>query len=234
MQDIRRVLRLGLMAAFALGACNSDATNPTGNDAGAVCGTQANPGILTVTGRSPALGATVVNQGIVHRFVVENAPAIFVNFTLDYDANHTAGLSAPTDPKLEYTPSGSTIIYELTVDAWSNAPGHVELKASSGYETSKHCSWEFPSPLFSYDITPASVFDGGAAEARSAGDGGGSSVDSSYDVPGVMDAASAIDAPAETDVPLAFDGLATVDAPAQPDGGVAAVDAAPFADVGVD
>jgi hypothetical protein len=198
------------MATLAFGACNSTSvTPPTDASTGVVCGTYDNPGILKVTGRSPAIGATVLNQGIVHGFVVENAPAVFTTFTLKYGATHTAGVSEPSDPKFQATVSGSNLIYQLTIDRWSHAPGHVELVTSDGYQTRAGCYWAFPSPLFSYDITPG--LDGGAAEAKGSVDGGVSSVDG----PGALDTASALDTQAEIDVPIAIDGPAT----AEPDGG---------------
>jgi hypothetical protein len=237
MQDIRRVLPLGLVAALAIGACDSGATNPTDLDASAgstVCGTHAKPGILKLTGRSPAIGATVVNQGIVHGFVVENAPAVFTNFTLEYGATHTAGPSTPSDPTFQATPSGNNLIYQLTVDAWSHAPGHVELEVGTSYDTSKGCTWAFPSPLFSYDITQ--VLDGGTTEGGAV-DGRVGSVDSPYDIPGALDVAAALDAPAAVDAPVAIDGPAVADGPAEPDVPVvvdAAVDGAPSVDAGMD
>lgn len=237
MQDIRKVLPLGLVVALAIGACDSGATNPTSNDAGmggSVCGTHANPGILKLTGLSPALGATVVNQGIVHGFVVENAPAVFTNFTLEYGATHTAGLSTPSDPTFQTAPSGNNLIYQLTVNGWSYAPGHVELEVRASYDTGKGCTWAFPTPLFSYDITPA--LDGGTAEGGAI-DGRVGSMDSPYDIPGALDVPAGLDTPAAVDAPVAIDGPAVADGPAMPDVPVAvdaAVDGAPSVDAGMD
>ena len=235
MQDSPRVLLLGLAATFAFGACgDASVTPPTDTDAStssSVCGTHASPGILKVTGLSPAIGATVANRGIVHGFVVENAPAVFVNFPLNYTAAHSVGLSKPADPKIQATQSGSNVIYQFTVDGWSRAPGHVELFVSNGFDTMKNCYWVFPSPLFSYDIT--SAIDGGVAAG--ALDGGVSSVDGPSSVPGALDAAGALDAPAEIDVPLTIDGPPTAEVPGVPDGGApvqldAAIDVASSVD----
>jgi len=187
--------------AAALAACGGGGSNNANSavDAGGVCGTFANPGILRSTTLSPAMGSSVVNGNVVHRFVVENAPAVFTQFTLKYGPGHTAGLSTPAEPTITVTPSGpsgSTLLYQVTVDAWSQAPGHVELVASNGYETSKKCSWIFPSPLFSYDLAPA--LDGGVSgEAGGATDGGGTG--SVMDSPAAIDLASALDAPDEID-----------------------------------
>jgi len=191
--------------AAALAACGGGGSNNANSavDAGGVCGTFANPGILRSTTLSPAMGSSVVNGNVVHRFVVENAPAVFTQFTLKYGPGHTAGLSTPAEPTITVTPSGpsgSTLLYQVTVDAWSQAPGHVELVASNGYETSKKCYWVFPSPLFSYDIAPA--LDGGVAgEAGRATDGGGGA--GSVDGSAALDAAAGIDVPAEMDVSMA-------------------------------
>ena len=234
MQDSPRVLLLGLVVAFAFGACGDASITPP-SDASAdssACGTSSNPGILKVTGLSPAIGATVVNQRIVHGFVVENAPAVFVNFTLRPGDTQTVGWSTPSDLKFQVTSSGNNLVYQLTVDAWSRAPGHVELEASTDYMTPKGCYWAFPSPLFSYDITP--VLDGGVAEARGTVDGGSSSVDSPYDIPGALDAAGALDALAEIDVPLALDGPATAEVPGESDGVLPAIDGAPSLDASMD
>jgi hypothetical protein len=235
MQNSPRVLRLGLLTAFALGACDADGvTPPTSTDAGtggSVCGTSANPGILKVAGLSPAIGSTVENQGIAHGFVVENAPAVYVNFPLKYGPTHTVGLSTPSNPKIQATESGSNVIYQITVAAWSRAPGHVEIVAPDEYSTSKGCFWVFPSPLFSYDIVP--VLDGGAGETQSAMDGRVSPVDSPQGIPGALDAASV------DDVPLASDVTATAEVTAAPDGGIpvevdAAIDNASSVDASLD
>ena len=161
-----------ISAAFmACGGSGSSSADSAVDAAGGVCGTHADPGILKITGRTPAIGASVLNQNIVHGFVVENAPAIFAAFTLWGGATHTAGLSTPFEPTFQVTVSGSNLIYQTTIDAWSHAPGHVELVASGGYDTSKGCSWVFPSPLFSYDVTP--MLDAGATEVPGDPDGGG-------------------------------------------------------------
>ena len=145
------------------------------------------------------MGASVVNRNILHQFMVENAPAVFTQFTLKYGPGHTAGLSTPEEPTISITtsgPSGATLLYQVTVGAWAQAPGHVELIASNGYETSKKCSWIFPSPLFSYDLAPA-LDSGVSGEAGGATDGGGTG--SVMDSPAAIDLASALDAPDEID-----------------------------------
>jgi len=71
--------------------------------------------------------------------------------------------------------------------------------------TSKGCSWVFPSPLFSYDVTP--VLDAGIA-------GEGS-------MEGTMDGGPSV----PYDVPQAMDSPITADVPGAPDdGGLIMVD----------
>jgi hypothetical protein len=202
--------------AVLLGACGGGDSGGAVDANTVVCGTHDDPGVLQVIDILPAPGSTVVNQGIAHGFTVVNAPAIFSNFTLLYGPTHTAGLSTPSDPTFQITESGSNLLYRLTVDSWSRAPSHVELRASGGYDTSKGCSWVFPSPLFSYDVTPVPAGDAGG-EAGATMDGGLGPADvpvdisPMLDVPGGGDAFGAIDASGEIDVPIAVDGSATVD-----------------------
>lgn len=161
-----------------------------------LCGTHSDPGILKVTGRTPVIGASVPNQNIVHGFMVDNAPAIFTAFTLRYGDSHTAGISTPFEPTFQATVSGSNLIYQMTINTWSHAPGHVEIVASGGYDTSKGCSWVFPSPLFSYDVTAG--LDASAAEVPGDPDGGGTvAVDAAgmVSIDGAsVDGASSVDA----------------------------------------
>lgn len=183
-------------ALVACGGSNSSSLDGAIDAAAGVCGTHAEPGVLKLTGRTPAIGASVPGQTIVHGFVVENAPAIFTAFTLRYGDSHTAGVSTPFDPTFQVTVSGNNLIYQMTINAWSRIPGHVELVASGGYDTSKGCSWVFPSPLFSYDVTPGldAGLDAGAAEALGDPDGGGGAP---MDAAGIdTDFISVIDAPA--------------------------------------
>ncbi len=211
----RRVV-LSCWISVLLGACGGGDSGGGVDANTVVCGTHDDPGVLQVIDILPALGSTVVNQGIVHGFTVVNAPAIFSNFTLLYGSTHTAGLSTPSDPTFQITESGSNLLYRLTVDSWSRAPGHVELRASGGYDTSKGCSWVFPSPLFSYDVTPVPVGDAGG-EAGAAVDGGLGPADVPLDISPRLDVSTgvdgsgAIDASSEIDVPIALDGPAAVD-----------------------
>jgi len=199
---MKTVLQASMLGWFSavLVACGGGGSNSADSavDAGA-CGTHANPGILKLTGLTPATGTTVLNQNIVHGFVVEKAPAIFTSFSWQYGDTHTAGISTPFDPVFQVTESGNNLIYQVTIAGWSRAPGHVEIVASGGYDTSKGCSWVFPSPLFSYDVTP--VLDAGVAGE------------------GAMDGGLDHGAIGPYDVPITLDSPITVDVPGEPDGG---------------
>jgi hypothetical protein len=209
---------LAALALVALGGCG-DASIETVDAAidGGVCGTRGAPGILTLTSLTPAAGATVHNQAIVHGFTVVRAPAEFNNFTLKLGPSHTAGLPSPENPMFRMTTVGSDIIYQLVVDTWSISPGHVELAAGANYEL-KGCTWSFPEPLFSYDIVGqpdgGAALDGARADARAVDLGG---VDARAADVGMVDA-GAVDAGAAVD--LGADVPLQMDVPANQDAGV--------------
>lgn len=214
------------VALVALGGCG-DASIETVDAAidGGVCGTRGAPGILTLTGLSPAAGATVHNQAIVHGFTVVRAPAEFNNFRLKLGPSHTAGLPSPENPKFRMTTVGSDIIYQLVIEAWSVSPGHVELAADSTYEL-RGCTWSFPEPLFSYDIVgqpDGGGLDGARVDARAVDLG---AVDTRAGDVGVVDV-GAVDAGAAVD--LGADIPLQMDVPASQDAGVDAskLDAGP-------
>jgi hypothetical protein len=187
---VRRFVFLGLII-FGLAACGDNLGSPDGGAVvadGGICGTNADPGILEFRGLTPAMGAAVDNQAIVHGFTVVGAPADFKTFDFKYGPAHTAGLPTPASPRFTTTISGSDISYLLTIDSWSRSPGHVEFSASGGFTTSKNCSWRFPSPLFSYDITGGP--DGGAAaETGGSLDGQAKPIDAAVDETIQIDAA---------------------------------------------
>ena len=187
-------LGLAVLAGCAGLATRADA-DAAPADTG-ICGTHADPGILQLTNRTPALDATVNNQAIDHGFTVVRAPAEFSSFELKFGPSHTAGLPTPEKPKFQLTIVGGDIIYKLTIDSWARSPAHVEMVASGGYDTPAGCTWSFPSPLFSYDITGGP--DGGAGlEAGGRLDGSAMPIDGSSDSAG------------QADVPENFDLAAT-------------------------
>ena len=193
MNHARQTCRWAVLLAFGLAACGGGGNSPdSGASTDAYCGTSTNPGMLTLTGLSPALGSSVPNQHIVHGFTVVNAPAVFTNFTLAPGASHTAGQPTPDSLKLQMTPVGSDLVYQLTIASWAHTPGHVELVASNGYATSKGCVWEFPTPLFSYDVSATP--DGGQL-TEVGGDGGARPFDTALDGSGPADAPENFDFP---------------------------------------
>jgi hypothetical protein len=74
---------LPCLALVGLAACGVSAGRPPDGapmtDA-KICGTHANPGILSLDAFGPSAGSIVVNQTIIHGFIVLNAPAEFNNF----------------------------------------------------------------------------------------------------------------------------------------------------------
>ena len=145
------------------------------------CGTHENPGILQLDGRTPPLGGTVNNHDIVHGFTVVDAPAEFRNFELRFGPTHTAGQPSPEKPRFTLvTLENGSIVYQLTIASWSLSPGHVEVVASGGYTTSAGCTWQFPSPLFSYEIVGGP--DGGVPPEPPARADGAQPVDTALDV----------------------------------------------------
>ena len=81
-------------------ACGDDTRYPDSGAAPAeagICGTHADPAILTLTSLTPALGTTVANHAIVHGFTVVRAPAQFNNFELKFGTSHTAREIGPQD-----------------------------------------------------------------------------------------------------------------------------------------
>jgi hypothetical protein len=208
--------------AWLFAACGGGAsvTRPErdGSVDGGVCGTLDDPGVMTLEGLTPAPGTSVVNRHIVHGFTVRNAPASNVNFTLRYGSSHTAGGSTPDSPRFQATTLGTDVVYQLTIDAWSRAPGHVELIVATSFTTSKGCTWTFPSPLFSYDITPDPTLDGGSPRDAGASVEAGAVIDAP-----ALDQAAAVDAiPVEIDATLdvaqADDGPPPVEIDASVDG----------------
>jgi hypothetical protein len=226
MKTGRRIALLCLVF-FHLAACGGPSTHTDGAAAPAdarLCGTHANPGILNITALSPAPGATVANQAIVHGFTVVGAPADFKNFDFQYSPSHTAGLPTPADPRFTTTIADSDVIYQLTIDSWSRSPGHVEFTANSGYDTKAGCTWNFPPRLFSYDIIGGP--DGGVtAEAGGTPDSSTKPVDAALDGTSAPDVPESFDLPA-TKVAGGFDGSVSLDSGAGFDGAIVELDAA--------
>jgi hypothetical protein len=110
------------------------------------------PTVLEVTDLSPALGDSVSNDAIVHRFTL--AEDIRVDgLALEGSPEHTAGLAHPALSFHHDPPSAAD---QFTADpiTWATAPAHVEIVSPIVYQTDEGCAYQLPSPLFSYDVTP--------------------------------------------------------------------------------
>jgi len=205
------------LGAALLVACGDSGDSGAGADSG-ICGTANEPGVLKLSNLLPVLGGSVVNRAIVHSFTVVNAPADFYSFDLLHGDGHSAGLSTPDSPRFKTTRSGNNISYQMTIDSWSNVPGHVVLNAAGTFQTSQGCTWAFPTPMFSYDVKAAPVLDGGATLDVGSADAPrgydlaaevGLSVDSVPDVAvGPLDVSSELDAlTGMIDASLGVDGI---------------------------
>jgi hypothetical protein len=135
-----------VFAAVTVLGCGSDDNK---------CGTQAKPGILNVEDRIPKVGASVVNSNILHSFTVKDSPIesqdIYLNLAL-LSPKHTAGGSTPGTLTWTVEESGKDITWSTTINAWQTAPGHVEIVSGGGGWESAGCYYDWPSPLFSYDV----------------------------------------------------------------------------------
>jgi hypothetical protein len=221
-QPVLLCLCLAGVAACGVSAGNSPDV-AAASEAG-ICGTSAQPGILKVANLSPPLGSTVANQAIVHGFTVVNAPAQFNNFDLRFGPAHTAGLPTPEKPRFTMISADGSIIYQVTIETWSTAPGHVELTSSGGFQTKQGCAWAFPSPLFSYDLIAGP--DGGLAR-----EAGVSPDTPPQPIDGTQVVVYRLDAPMKYDLPAleasgGLDTSVTQDTGALIDGATTALDAA--------
>lgn len=152
----RTVLGVCMLSVLCAAGCGSDDkdTTPT-------C--PAGPGTIefTIADISPARGATVPNQNIVEKFTIKNAPAMINNIVTSLLATHTAGAPVFGSTSGSALQVGDDLICSSTVASWATAPGHVEMTFSGVYKTSDGCVYAFPSPMFSYDVVPATGGDAG-------------------------------------------------------------------------
>jgi hypothetical protein len=133
-----------LLAALGALACSGTSHSDP-------CGGINDPTVLTLVNVSPALGASVPNEAIVHSFSITD-DIVFSDIAFDYLESHTAGTPAPA-LTFSYTIGAETTDLTSTAVVWSNVPGHVELEAPIVYQTPDACAYKLPSPLFSYDVT---------------------------------------------------------------------------------
>jgi hypothetical protein len=143
MLPLVRTLPLVLLDLTLLLGCAPENTD-------VVCAGPNAPAELHLANVTPAPGSTVANDAIVHSFSVQDDIA-FEDILLAYPPAHTAGAS---DPALtfSYKISSTTVDYTGVAVTWEAAPGHVEIDAPVIYQTPEGCSFQLPTPLFSYDL----------------------------------------------------------------------------------
>jgi hypothetical protein len=149
------------MLAMPLGffGCGADSRPTTADDGRGhgtsyACGTKADPVTFVLRDVAPAAGTTVANQSIVQRFTLVDPPFVFTSgLTFNFLATHTAGTPSPLTLQFTVDMSAKDHVYSTTVDAWSTAPGHVEMGEQATHFNGNGCAFVFPSPLFSYDVT---------------------------------------------------------------------------------
>jgi hypothetical protein len=135
-----------VLVAFApsLLGCSDDPAAPT-------CAGISSPAVLELAELTPAVGATVPNDDIVHSFLVTGDVA-FTSIAFAYSKAHDAGKASP-ELELSYSQEDDGVLYTAEPTTWENAPGHVEMAVPVVYETSEGCGYRLPFPLFSYDVT---------------------------------------------------------------------------------
>jgi len=139
----------GLVLGLAgVGGCASEPTTVP-------CGTEVAPGELRITKRIPELGASVKNLDIEESFTVGDSPISFeMRGILIEAATHTAGYDVSGRDFSRQPTLGKDVTFQRVVDAWSKAPGHVEIAAIAGWKTEDGCHYRLPDPVLSYDVTP--------------------------------------------------------------------------------
>jgi hypothetical protein len=168
-------IALGIPSGLALAACSST-SEPGGasSTSTSTCGTVGAPKLLELTDVTPAAGASVPNSGVVHAFTVVAAPGLFTSLGLQYVApEHTAGAADPSAWKITAKASGADVRYEAGPVSFANAPGHVTIASGQKFATADGCVYALPSPLFDYDVTPATPGGGGAGQGGAAQGGAG-------------------------------------------------------------
>jgi hypothetical protein len=136
-----------VIALVAPCACSDPSPAPNCPGVGA-------PALLELSDLTPALGASVVNDAIVHSFTVEGDVSFdgVASDALSYPRVHTAGTA---DPALafEHVPASDLTHFTSVAVTWANAPAHVEITTPLVFETDEGCAYQLPAPLFSYDVT---------------------------------------------------------------------------------
>ena len=132
----------------------SNADDGHGHGASYACGTVEAPVTFVLKDVAPAAGTTVANQSIVQQFTLVDPPFIIASgLDLVLLPTHTAGAPNPLSLSYKVNTSGKDHVYNVPVDSWSTAPGHVEMGEQATHINDNGCAFVFPSPLFSYDVT---------------------------------------------------------------------------------
>ncbi|HEY5284352.1 MAG TPA: hypothetical protein VIM14_16285 [Polyangia bacterium] len=143
------------LGIFGCGGSSRPTTGDDGHGHGAsyACGTEQAPVTLVLKDVAPEVGATVPNRTIVQQFTVVDPPFIMDKLTFVFLPKHTAGTPSPSPLQLTVVAQGKDQVYSATIDAWSTAPGHVEMGVDNVMANNNGCVFIFPSTLFSYEIT---------------------------------------------------------------------------------
>jgi hypothetical protein len=135
-----------LTALSALG-CSSSSDSKS-------CATGSTPTQYQISNLSPAVGSSVANTGTALSFTIVGE-LVDLSPSFSPTAAHTAGAGMPNPLTWTLAPSGKDSVYTSEPITWAVAPAHVELSVAGEFQTADGCLSEFPSPLFSYDITAA-------------------------------------------------------------------------------
>ena len=140
---------VGVVAAASVACGGSDDEGDGGG--GSDCGTVSNPDSFVIANVEPAVGASVPNAAIVHRFKIVGD--VFVDtLPTTLPAAHTAG-EPVADPTWMLTRESDGTAYASSPVTWATAPGHVEVNFTGVYAAPNDCVLAFPSPIFSYEVT---------------------------------------------------------------------------------
>ncbi len=162
------VLSLGATLAIAPG-CGNDSADGSAPS----CKPSDRPELLTITELSPGVESRVANDSIVHRFRIIDAPGVFQDFVFFMPLEHTAGIPTLAALTFTITQDGDDLVYESAPFRWTTAPGRVHMSIAGPYKADDGCFYNFPSPLFAYDVDEGG---GGSGEGGGgSGEGGGGS-----------------------------------------------------------
>jgi hypothetical protein len=143
---------IAVCAGVALLACGGGDDGDDDADPGPGCGTAAQPLMLSLGDLKPSLGSSVPNSGIVHEFKIIGLRVLFEP-DLTLTLAHTAGTPEPAQLMVSIDPSTPDVRYTFAPLRWTNAPSQVAIDVDKLYQTEDGCTYAFPNPLFSYEVT---------------------------------------------------------------------------------